>query len=213
MTDGAAFPPIDPSIMESEAAPEFAELPTEATPVESAAAQDWTALVALALAGLIPLGFAVFAVMWWRRRSRTAGMAPAIESHREPVAPIATPSRNPAAAPIIDHAPYVPVDTPEAAQPVPVMAMSAEQSRASGEVILPREMPATFEARDKLLFAMIAAKPDRANPFKAPSARARRARLILQSLGRKFDEVTPRIDLSQYSYIWPHLANRNRGFA
>lgn len=192
-------------------------LPVEpvAEPVDSAAAQDITGLIALALAGIIPLGFAVFAFMWWRRRSRRTSYVP-METIEQPLPRRAT---NPAAtAPVIDHAPYVPVDTPLAANtvattPVPVMAMSSAQSRTSGEVVLPREMPKTFAERDRLLRQLVAAKPDRANPFKAPKARARRARLIMQSLGRKFDEVSPRFDLSQYSYLWPNLAKPQRSFA
>jgi hypothetical protein len=187
-------------------------LPVEpvAEPVDTAAAQDMTGLIALALAGIIPLGFAVFAFMWWRRRSRRTSYVP-METIEQPLprsstAPAAT-------APVIDHAPYVPVDTPLSPSPVPVMAMSSTQSRSSGEVVLPREMPKTFAERDRLLRQLIAAKPDRANPFKAPKARARRARLIMQSLGRKFDEASPRFDLSQYSYLWPNLAKPQRGFA
>jgi len=170
-------------------------------------------LVALALAGIIPLGFAVFAVMWWRRRSRRTAYVP-LQTIEQPLPR----GKATSTAPVVDHAPYVPVDTPlasntVAAMPVPVMAMSSAQSRNSGEVVLPREMPATFAERDRLLRQLIAAKPDRANPFKAPKARARRARLIMQSLGRKFDEVSPRFDLSQYSYLWPNLAKPQRGFA
>jgi len=52
---------------------------------------------------------------------------------------------------------------------------------------------------------MIAAKPDRANPFRSRGARAKRARLILQSLGRDFEKRKPRIDLSEYANVWPAL--------
>lgn len=195
----------------NEPLPEALPLPVEsAEPVDSAAVQDWTGLIALALAGIIPLGFAVFAFMWWRRRSRRTSYVPMAPIEQPLPRRTVTPA---ASASAIDHAPYVPVDTPLAPTPVPVMAMSSAQSRSSGEVVLPREMPATFAERDKLLRQLIAAKPDRANPFKAPKARARRARLIMQSLGRKFDEASPRFDLSQYSYLWPNLAKPQRGFA
>jgi hypothetical protein len=197
----------------SEPLPEALPLPVEAAPQEATAGgQDWTALIALALAGIIPLAFAVFAFMWFRRRSRRTGYVP-MQPVERPVerAPRGV-TAEPASASLVDHAPYVPA-TAAATTPVPVMAMSPAQSRTSGEVILPREMPQTFAERDRLLRKMIAAKPDRANPFRAPKARARRARLILQSLGRKFDDVTPRFDLSQYGYIWPHLAKPQHGFA
>jgi hypothetical protein len=197
----------------SEPLPEALPLPVEAAPQEATAGgQDWTAMIALALAGIIPLGFAIFAFMWFRRRSRRTGYVPMqpVERpvERTPVGAIAPPTT----ASLVDHAPYVPAAA-AATTPVPVMAMSPAQSRTSGEVILPRQLPETYAERDALLRRMIDAKPDRANPFRAPRARARRARLILQSLGRKFDDVTPRFDLSQYGYIWPHLAKPQHGFA
>lgn len=80
-----------------------------------------------------------------------------------------------------------------------------EPATDRGAVPLPDELPQTFEERDALLHRMIAAKPDSANPFRSPRARARRARLILQSLGRRFEKVKPRIDLRQYAYHWPAL--------
>jgi hypothetical protein len=53
---------------------------------------------------------------------------------------------------------------------------------------------------------MVAAKPDRANPVPGLRQRTRRARLIMQSLGRDFGEAKPWIDLSQYPNNWPELA-------
>lgn len=90
--------------------------------------------------------------------------------------------------------------TPVADKPAPAMAASN-----GAAVELPREMPQTFEERDSLLKRMIAARPDRANPFRSPRARAKRARLILQSIGTSFRNRKPRIDLSQYTNIWPEL--------
>jgi hypothetical protein len=55
---------------------------------------------------------------------------------------------------------------------------------------------------------MIDAPPDRANPFTDRRARLRRARLILQSLGRTFENAKPWIDLSDYPENWPALAHR-----
>lgn len=191
--------------------PEALPLPAETAvePANSTAGQDWTGLVALALAGIIPLGFAIFAFIWWRRRSHRTNYVP-VETIEQPL-PRSTASA--AVAPAVDHDPYVPQAPKAGLPPVPVMAMSAAQSRSSGEVVLPLEMPATFAERDKLLRQLVAAKPDRANPFTSPKARARRARLIMQSLGRKFDTVSPRFDLSQYSYRWPNLAKPQSGFA
>ena len=68
----------------------------------------------------------------------------------------------------------------------------------------------TFEERDALMRKMIAAKPDRANPFKSPIQRYHRAKLIMQSLGRDFGDADPWIDLSQYPQNWPELARRSQ---
>jgi hypothetical protein len=51
---------------------------------------------------------------------------------------------------------------------------------------------------------MVAARPDKANPFTDRRQRTKRARLIMQSLGVTFDRE-PRIDLSQYPNNWPEL--------
>jgi hypothetical protein len=74
-------------------------------------------------------------------------------------------------------------------------------------------MPATFEEREALIKQMIAAKPDRANPFTSPIQRRKRAKLILQSLGREFGDAEPWIDLSQYPANWPELARRKQAAA
>ena len=89
-----------------------------------------------------------------------------------------------------------------------VAAASAKPTapRASGDPIpLPAEMPETFEERDALLKELVAAEPDRANPFTGVRARARRAKLIMQSLGQDFRDRKPRIDLSEYTNRWPAL--------
>ena len=72
-------------------------------------------------------------------------------------------------------------------------------------VELPSEAPRNPAERDRLLKRMIDAKPDRANPFASHKARAKRARLILQSLGTRFTDRKPGIDLSQYTNVWPEL--------
>ncbi len=56
---------------------------------------------------------------------------------------------------------------------------------------------------------MVAARPDKANPFTDRRQRAKRARLIMQSLGVTFDRQ-PLIDLSQYPNNWPEAARRYR---
>ena len=49
----------------------------------------------------------------------------------------------------------------------------------------------------------------RANPFSARKARRHPAKLILASLGRRFENGPPKIDLSQYPNNWPALATRS----
>lgn len=80
------------------------------------------------------------------------------------------------------------------------------RTRTYGDpVALPGALPETFEERDALLHELVAAKPDRANPFTASRARARRAKLIMQSLGQTFRDRKPRIDLSEYTNRWPAM--------
>jgi hypothetical protein len=79
---------------------------------------------------------------------------------------------------------------------------------AGAAVDLPARIPEDYEGRSALLQRMIEAKPDKANPFRNRKSRAKRARLILQSLGRKFEHNDPWIDLSQYPNNWPELARR-----
>jgi len=74
-------------------------------------------------------------------------------------------------------------------------------------VDLPARMPETYEERSALLDKMVAAGPDKANPFTDRRQRLRRARLIMQSLGHTFDRE-PLIDLSQYPNNWPELARQ-----
>lgn len=109
------------------------------------------------------------------------------------------------------------LDAPVAVEPQPVVqpqsytapvsvAPAMARTRTYGDpVALPEALPETFEERDALLHELVAAKPDRANPFTAPRARARRAKLIMQSLGQTFRDRKPRIDLSEYTNRWPAL--------
>ena len=87
----------------------------------------------------------------------------------------------------------------------PLAKVQSPAASRSDRVILPPSIPESFEERDALLKRLIAAKPDRANPFHSRRARAHRAKLIIQSLDRNFEKSKPRIDLSQYSDRWPAL--------
>lgn len=123
----------------------------------------------------------------------------------------------PAAPPVqtaVPQAPLVP--------PVDSTAFAAQQSTVApmatyrrdpvagrgGAVPLPRHVPESFAERDALVKRMVAASPDRANPFRSYKARAHRAKLILQSIGHHFTDRDPWIDLSAYPDIWPEVANR-----
>ena len=117
--------------------------------------------------------------------------------------------------------PVVKLREPVAAEPVPTPSVSPlravapapNMAHTGASVPLPGRVPATFEERDALMKRMIAARPDRANPFNSPIQRRKRAKLILQSLGRDFGDREPWIDLSQYPQNWPELAARKQAAA
>ncbi|GAA0281745.1 hypothetical protein GCM10009127_23850 [Alteraurantiacibacter aestuarii] len=77
---------------------------------------------------------------------------------------------------------------------------------AGAAIALPVRAPSDPQERKELLERMVAARPDRANPFRSPKSRRHRARLILQCLGRKFENGRSSIDFSQYPMNWPELA-------
>lgn len=157
--------------------------------------EDVTEALAKILGGLLIAGVSVGAlVLLMRRRRRSADPYEPAVSER-------------------------PVVRPEPAVAAPAMFASTIDERRhdepplpaeSGAVALPRVAPADPVARGELLRRMVAAEPDRANPFTSPKARLRRARLILQSLGRKFESGSPRFDFSQYASHWPSLARGGR---
>lgn len=150
-----------------------------------------TAALILALLGVGGIGLLAFFLM---RRRKRVNEAPVIER------PVVREQTSTAPPPAIDR---------EAAAPAYTLSHSEEiapAARSTGAAVeLPREVPESFAERDSLLKRMIAARPDRANPFRSPRARAKRARLIMQSIGTHFTSRKPRIDLSQYTNIWPEL--------
>jgi hypothetical protein len=126
------------------------------------------------------------------------------------------------AVPVIDRPAVAPREIvpapvhPAAVQPSPLVASGGTHAglpHAGASVALPRTLPESFAEREALLKRMVAAKPDRANPFTERRARAKRARLILQSLGRDFGDARPWIDLSQYPNNWPELARHTSAAA
>ncbi|MBD3773991.1 MAG: hypothetical protein IE921_10475 [Rhodobacteraceae bacterium] len=185
------------------------ERPLEATASEGQGS-DMMLLAAL-LAGGIPLLLALGALVYWRRRSR-----PATVSERAAIVPlVAEPLRRDGTAePTVT---YEPMGAEVSALDQPTAPASAfveptspwpTPTTANGErpaVELPLVAPSDPQAREALLRRMTEAEPDRANPFTSFKARRKRARLILQSLGRKFERRKPWIDLSQYTRNWPAL--------
>lgn len=158
------------------------------TPVAPADSVDRTALMAQLLAGLLVAGAAMTAFLALRRRRPS--------DSDETIAPVVV-ERRPAYTP-------APVAQPFRAEahrdaPQPALATAVVLPTAGAAVALPPVAPTDQTERTELLKRMVAARPDRANPFRSPKARLHRARLILQSLGRKFESTRPRIDLSQYT--------------
>jgi len=166
------------------------------TPTDSG---NRTALMAQLLAGLLVAGAALAAFLALRRRRPT--------DSDDIVAPVIV-ERQPAYTPASVAEPVR--AQPQVEMPQPAMATAAALPTAGAAVALPPVAPTDQTERTELLKKMVAARPDRANPFRSPKARLHRARLILQSLGRKFENARPRIDLSQYTSNWPALARHNR---
>lgn len=198
----AAEPAIAPTANPDVAAAEGATLPgtasaaqpappLEVVPVEEPAGDSSSAALLLALLGVGGIGLAAL-LLFRSRRRRRPGATPIIE--RPVVNASPAHERRPEAT---SHA--IETDFGQGSKPP---AMAASDSAA---VELPSELPSSRAERGRLLQRMIAARPDRANPFASHKARAKRARLILQSIGTRFTDRKPGIDLSQYANVWPEL--------
>lgn len=218
----APLAPVDPALSSPYGDPiEPIAVPVDETPVTASEGFSYAALVAGVL--LIPL-LALLAFLPWRRRraAKARPMAEQVAAPRSEPLPGPQPMVAPAIAqPAIAQPAYVPDTDADEIAPRPVFAFEprarASQVEVKGalpaagaSVPLPARVPEDFAERDALLKRMAAAKPDRANPFTDFRARLKRARLILQSLGRKFTDADPWIDLSQYPNNWPELARRKR---
>ena len=207
----AVSAPADPvtAPIDDEAAPIATETPPEsaavaapvAAPVQApppAANDDNTQFWAAVLAGLVAIALAVWGFIAIGRRKPVERRAAAMVE-RPRMAPRPPVAETPTTV------------TPMASARTQVAAPALSHTGAA--VPLPRRMPETFAERDALLKRMIAATPDRANPFTGYKARLKRSRLILQSLGRDFGDREPWIDLSQYPSNWPELARRKHAAA
>ena len=180
-------------------------VPIAATePVETSAPVDNDNSVQFGIAVIAAIAAIVLAIWGFvaigRRRPVDRKAAAIIE--RPAVAP---PAPEPVVTTVAPVAAVTPLATARPAAP--------SLSHSGAAVPLPRTMPATFAERDALIKKMIAAKPDRANPFNSYAQRAKRAKLILQSLGTDFSDRDPWIDLSQYTANWPELAGRKHAAA
>lgn len=129
---------------------------------------------------------------------------PAVERRPDPVSAVPVAAFDGETVPVVDTT-YAPTPLPVRTQP----RFMAGSRYGRGAVDLPLTPPASFEERDALLKRMMDAPPDKANPFRSRKARLKRARLIIQSIGRRFERADPWIDLSDYPEVWPELARRN----
>lgn len=173
-------------------APESAPPAAELTPVQDPVSDGSGAALLFALLAVGGVGLAAFLLFRSRRRKRDEEV-PVIE---QPV--VAEPLSRDTET----------VGTTYNSEPAPAMRaepITPVTSNKDVAVELPSEAPRNPVERDRLLKRMIDAKPDRANPFASHKARAKRARLILQSLGTRFTDRKPGIDLSQYTNVWPEL--------
>ena len=173
-------------------APESATPAAELTPVQDPVSDGSGAALLFALLAVGGVGLAAFLLFRSRRRKRDEEV-PVIE---QPV--VAEPLSRDTET----------VRTTYNSEPAPAMRaepITPVTSNKDVAVELPSEAPRNPAERDRLLKRMIDAKPDRANPFASHKARAKRARLILQSLGTRFTDRKPGIDLSQYTNVWPEL--------
>ena len=173
-------------------APESAPPAAELTPVQDPVSDGSGAALLFALLAVGGVGLAAFLLFRSRRRKRDEEV-PVIE---QPV--VAEPLSRDTET----------VGTTYDSEPAPAMRaepITPVTSNKDVAVELPSEAPRNPAERDRLLKRMIDAKPDRANPFASHKARAKRARLILQSLGTRFTDRKPGIDLSQYTNVWPEL--------
>ena len=214
--DAPVLPPV--STAEPIAAEQAAPVATTEPPRPTTA--GGTGILALVLGGLVFLALAIWGFIAIGRRKPVRRHA--AETAAVPVAaarPAVVEPAPVAAKPVVEREPvaFAPRAETRLSGPSltthPAPAGSGALPHAGASVALPARMPEDYAERDALMKRMIAAKPDRANPFTDRGARTKRARLILQSLGRDFSQSEPWIDLSQYPNNWPELASKRSAAA
>ena len=151
----------------------------------------------LGLLAALGIGAGAFALVRSRRRRAVGEAEPALRE--VPVKPLPQAvAASGTAGYVLEREHRVGVhDEPVAAEYAPEQSVPQTAS-GSPAIALPAAMPATYAERDSLMRRLVALNPDRTNPFRSPKARARRARLIMQSLGRDFEGRKPRFDLGNY---------------
>ncbi len=159
------------------------------------------------------LGLGAFTYIYWRRRSSVAAVPtierPKVSQKPAPASAAKTALTLETAAAIANEHPDAPREAEASNNVASIRTAPAKQAAYdSAPVTLPPTIPGEFEEREALIKQMVEAEPDKANPFRSRKARQRRARLILQSLTRKFEGREPWIDLSQYTRNWPSMARR-----
>jgi hypothetical protein len=171
----------------------------EPTPAQT---NDVVGTLGLVLLGLLALAILAAGLLFLRRRHPVVAQT-IDEPIDEPVAhrPVAEPPvAEPAAA-------AVPLAAPTMLHRRDANPIAGALPSDGAAVDLPASAPEDYEERSALFDRMVAARPDKANPFTDRRQRMKRARLIMQSLGVTFDRE-PRIDLSQYPNNWPELARQ-----
>ena len=185
----AAVPAVAAPVMQAPAEP------VSGTPVvRDTGTNEVAAAGLLGALGLVAVGGIAFFAS--RRRRSHIDEAPSGDTYEPISAGEALPVRT-AAAPVY----AAPLAASNTAAPV----LARTSTAGHDPVALPDAVPVSFEERDALLRQLVAAEPDKANPFTSQRARARRAKLIIQSLARDFISHKPRIDLSEYTHRWPAL--------
>ncbi len=202
--------PVAPVAVAAPVAEPAAPVVTTEPPVRSA--NDDIGIVALVLGGLVILALAIWGFVAIGRRKPIRRYAAETTTVVEPVA---TPRPAVVTTPVVERPAETRLNGPSfTPRPAAVVAAPAGALPHTGaSVALPRTLPEGFEERETLFKRMVDAKPDRANPFTDRKARMKRARLIMQSIGRDFGDAEPWIDLSQYPNNWPELARRRSAAA
>lgn len=203
-----------------------ADAPASNNAIAPAGLTDNSQIMAIGAAAIALIAGLIVMLLFWRRRKPLPIHEKARAKRRAPLKPMkeTTPETINIPAPQAKTDSFAKLSSVadtgssvRAAKPAPSETLVSAQAtkhyrplpHAGAAIALPAKAPETVEGRTQLLNEMAAAKPDRANPFVAHKARKRRARMILQSLGRTFENGS-KIDFSQYPQNFPELAEKQK---